>query len=129
MEELTDRIIGTFYDVYNELGSGFLESVYEKSFEILLRKNGLTVEHQKEIVVHFQGFVVGKFYADLVVADKVILELKAAESISKMHTAQLVNYLKATVYEVGFVFNFGPEPTFERRYFPNRRKKHFRNPR
>ncbi len=129
LEELTEQIIGTFYDVYNELGPGFLEKVYEKSFEIALRKKGLKVERQKKIVVHFQGYVVGEYFADLVVEDKVILELKAAETISKMHTAQLVNYLKATVYEVGYVFNFGPEPAYERRYFPNRRKKHFKNPR
>ncbi|GIK73568.1 MAG: hypothetical protein BroJett021_25560 [Chloroflexota bacterium] len=121
-QQLTDTILAAFYSVYNALGYGFLEKVYENALLHELRKRGLKVEVQKRLLVYYDGVVVGEYFADLLVEDKVILELKAAEAIEESHTAQLVNYLKATQCEVGFVLNFGPEPKFERRYFNNQRK-------
>lgn len=121
-QQLTDTILAAFYSVYNALGYGFLEKMYENALLHELRKRGLTVEVQKRLLVYYDGVVVGEYFADLLVEDKVILELKAAEAIEESHTAQLVNYLKATRCEVGFVLNFGPEPKFERRYFSNQRK-------
>ena len=121
-QELTDTIINAFYTVYNALGYGFLEKVYENALLHELRKRGLQAEAQQRLLVHYDGVVVGEYFADMLVENKVILELKAAEVIEESHTAQLVNYLKATRAEVGFVLNFGPEPKFERRYFSNQRK-------
>jgi GxxExxY protein len=121
-QELTDTIINAFFTVYNALGYGFLEKVYENALLHELRKRGLQVEAQRRLLVYYDGVVVGEYFADLLVEGKIILELKAAEAIEESHTAQLVNYLKATRCEVGFVLNFGPEPKFERRYFSNQRK-------
>ena len=121
-KEITDLILKSFYEVYNELGSGFLESVYEKSMCIVLKQYGLQVEAQKEISVNFRGNVVGEFRADLIVNEKVIVELKAVRSIDPAHEAQLINYLKATPVEVGLLINFGNEPKFKRFAFDNHRK-------
>lgn len=121
-QELTDTIINAFYTVYNALGYGFLEKVYENALLHELRKRDLRAVAQQRLLVHYDGVVVGEYFADMLVENKVILELKAAEAIEESHTAQLVNYLKATRVEVGFVLNFGPEPKFERRYFSNQRK-------
>lgn len=115
--DLTEKIIGTFYDVYNELGHGFLESVYENAMFIALKNSGLECEVQAPIKVHFEGHVVGEFRADIVVADKVILELKAAKTIDDAHIAQTLNYLKATSIEVGLILNFGSKPEFKRLFF------------
>jgi GxxExxY protein len=123
-QALTDQIIGAFFAVYNGLGYGFLEKVYENAFAHELRLCGLQVEQQQRIQVHYHGSVVGEYFSDICVNGLIILELKVAENISDAHTAQLLNYLKATQYEVGFVFNFGPEPAFERRFFSNQKKKH-----
>lgn len=125
--ELTREIIGAYFRVYNDLGYGFLEKVYENAFALELRNRGLQVDQQQQIQVYFQGSVVGNYFADLLIESAIILELKAAEIIADAHTAQLMNYLKATTCEVGFVFNFGPEATFERRYFSNAKKKNLRN--
>jgi GxxExxY protein len=122
---LTDQIINCFYVVYNALGYGFLERVYENALMIELRKAGLDVARQAPIRVLYDEQVVGEYFADIIVEGKVILELKAAESISNAHKVQLQNYLKASQIEVGFIFNFGPQPRFERRVFSNRP----RNPR
>ena len=113
-EDLTQQIIQVFYDVYNELGHGFVESVYERAFAIAMGEAGLSVERQRSISVHFRGRLVGTFRADLVVANAVLLELKAASNIVPSHQAQLVNALKATDLMVGLLFNFGPRPQFKR---------------
>jgi len=120
--DLTDVIIGTFYEVYNELGHGFLESVYENSLAIALRSEGLEVFQQVAIPVYFRGSQVGDFCADLLVDRRVILELKAARAIDPSHVAQLLNYLKATEIEVGLLLNFGPRPNFKRLAFSPRRE-------
>lgn len=121
-KEITDATIKAFYDVYNTLGYGFLEKVYENALAYELTKRGLHVQPQMPIQVHYDGQLVGEYCADLLVADRVIVELKAAESLSPQHIAQLLNYLKATDIEVGLVLNFGAEPKFERRIFTNDRK-------
>src|SRR4051794_37296816 len=106
--DLTDKIIGTFYEVYNELGYGFLESVYEKALCIALREKGFEVHPQITIPVFFRGNVIGDFAADALVNKLVLLELKSARSMDQAFVAQLLNYLKATEIEVGLVLNFGP---------------------
>ena len=120
--ELTKSIIGTFYEVYNELGYGFLESVYEKSLAIALRSKGFEVLQQVAIPVYFRGILVGDFDGDLLIDRKVILELKAVRTIDAAHMAQLSNYLKATDIEVGLLLNFGSKPEFKRVVFGNERK-------
>jgi GxxExxY protein len=122
-QEITERIIKGFYTVYNTLGYGFLEKVYENALAIELRKLGLTVEQQASIKVHYSGTLVGEYFADLLVEQLVILELKAAEAIAEEHEAQLLNYLKATEIEVGLLLNFGPKPQFRRKIFSNEQKK------
>ncbi len=106
-QEITEVIIGSAYRVYNQLGFGFLESVYEKSLLIELRKSALHAESQVPVKVHYDGQVVGDFIADVVVEGRVILELKSVKSIVKAHEVQLVNYLKATGIETGLLINFG----------------------
>ena len=104
--DVTGMILKAFYTVYNELGYGFLEKVYENAMAIELRKLGPSVVQQAQIVVFYDGQIVGEYFADLVVEGKVIVELKAARAIVKAHEAQLLNYLKATEYEVGLLLNF-----------------------
>jgi GxxExxY protein len=120
--DLTKEIIGIFYEVYNELGHGFLESVYENSFAIALREKGFEVHQQVAVPVWFRGIKVGDFDADLMVNRVVILELKSCRAIEQAHIAQLLNYLKATQIEVGLLFNFGPRAEFKRVAFGNDRK-------
>jgi GxxExxY protein len=122
-EEITGKIIKAFYTVYNTLGYGFLEKVYENALKIELRRMDLKVESQKNIKVHYTGYEVGDYFADLVVNDLIILELKAAEAICPEHEAQLVNYLKATGIEVGLLLNFGKEAQYVRKIFTNKNKK------
>ena len=121
-EELTDQILGGFYEVYTELGFGFLESVYEAALVVALEARGLRVTRQAEILVSFRGHAIGKFRADLLVEDHVVLELKAAGTLEGSHQAQLLNALKATSLEVGLLLNFGPKPQFKRMAFANSRK-------
>jgi GxxExxY protein len=121
-EDLTKKIIGCFYNVYNELGYGFLEKVYENALKIELEKAGLKVETQKKIEVYYKSEKVGHYVADLVVNDSVILELKATPII-EAHILQLFNYLKATDIEVGLLLSFGEKPVFIRKVFSNERKK------
>jgi len=121
-EQLTEQIIKAFYTVYHALGYGFLEKVYENSLALELRKMKLAVVQQAEIQVHYAGVVVGKYYADLLVADAVLVEVKAAQALLKEHEAQLLNYLKATPYEVGLLLNFGPKPQIKRKVYDNERK-------
>ena len=109
-KEITDIILRSFYEVYNELGDGFLESVYENALYIVLTGYGLFVEKQKDISVFFRGKVIGDFKADLIANEKVIVELKAVRALALAHEEQLINYLKATNIEVGLLLNFGRKP-------------------
>ena len=120
---LTEKIIGVFFDVFNELGFGFLESVYHKSMLVALREAGLTVDTQVALPVFFRGHLVGDFLADILVERAVILELKAAGELTSAHETQLLNYLRATDCEVGLLLNFGPKPRFKRLAFDNDRKR------
>lgn len=120
--DLTDKVIGVFYDVYNQLGYGFLESVYQKSMAIALREKNLHVVSEEPILVRFRGQEVGHFFADIVVDHKLIVELKAARTIEPAHEAQVLNYLRASTIEVGLLLNFGPRPQFRRFRFDNQRK-------
>ena len=121
--EITDQILHAFLKiVYPQLGFGFLEKVYENAMVIALQKMGLDVKSQVPIHVTFQGQMIGEYYADLLVENAVIVELKAASQLASEHEAQLVNYLRATPYEVGLLLNFGPKPTFCRKIFDNTRK-------
>ncbi|MBW7848795.1 MAG: GxxExxY protein [Bacteroidales bacterium] len=119
-KEITSKIISCFYKVYNELGYGFLEKVYENALKIELENNGMAVEKQKPISVYYNDHLVGEYYADLIVEDKVILELKAAETLCEEHEYQLINYLKATNIEVGLLLNFGKKPQISRKIFTNK---------
>ena len=128
-KDITDKIIRVFYEVYNELGHGFLESVYERSLEIALNSLGLKVCRQIQIPVWFRGKPVGDFTADVLIENCVLLELKAARSLDSSHQAQLLNYLRATEIEVGLLLNFGLKPEFKRLIFDNPRKAIRGNPR
>ncbi len=121
--DLTSKIINAFYDVYNQLGHGFLEKVYENALAHELRKRGHHVQQQVPIEVFYDGVRVGKYVADLLVDEAVILELKAAEAIAEAHEAQLINYLKATEIDVGLVLNFGPKPQVKRKVYETARQK------
>lgn len=121
--ELTEQIIGAFYAVYSALGYGFLENVYVKALVIELKNRGMDAKKEFPIKVHYAGEQIGEYYADLVVNDLVILEIKAVKSLIDEHEAQLLNYLKATPYEVGLLLNFGPKPETKRRSFDNARKE------
>jgi GxxExxY protein len=120
---LTEKIIGVFYEVYNELGFGFLESVYREAMRIALGQAGFRVESEVPVPVSFRGALVGVFRADLVVEGRVVVELKTAESISKAHEAQVLHYLRASTIEVGLVMSFGPDAKFRRIELQNARKK------
>jgi len=119
--DITEEIIGVFYKVYNTLGYGFLEKVYEKSLLIELRNMGHSVEAQRKIEVYYEQNLVGEYYADLIVNEKVIVELKAANGLVDAHQAQLLNYLKATGIEVGLLLNFGKSAEFKRMIFTNKK--------
>lgn len=119
--DITEKIIATFYKVYNTLGYGFLEKVYENSVIIKLKQLEFTVEKQKKIKVYFEGNIVGEYFADLVINSKVIIEIKAVEKLCDEHKFQLINYLKATNMEVGLLLNFGKKPEFRRVIFTNDR--------
>lgn len=121
--EITDKIIKAYYKVYNDLGYGFLERVYENALFIELTDMGFKCVKQRPIDVFYKGVKVGNYFADIIVEDKIILELKAAEAIVEEHQFQLVNYLKATDIEVGLLLNFGKTPEFKRKIFTNKIKK------
>ncbi|MDX1379343.1 MAG: GxxExxY protein [Anaerolineales bacterium] len=121
--DLTEKIIGAFYAVYSSLGYGFLEKVYEKALMIELEKRGLNAQTQYPIHVYYDGQQIGEYFADIIVNDLVILEIKATKKLAVEHEAQLLNYLKATPYEVGLLLNFGPKPETKRRSFDNNRKE------
>lgn len=119
---MSEKLIGAYYTVYNTLGYGFLEKVYENSFYCELKDQGVKVNRQQPIDVYYKGKKVGQYFTDLVIEDRIIVELKAAESLCFEHEAQLMNYLKATSIEVGFLFNFGQKAQFKRKYFSNDKK-------
>lgn len=121
--ELTDLIIRVFYDVYNELGFGFLESVYRNSLYLALVEKGLAVEVEAPVSVFFRGKNVGDFRADLIVNKTILLELKTAEQIIAVHEAQVLNYLRSTSIELGVILNFGPKPQVRRLLLDNSRKQ------
>jgi GxxExxY protein len=112
--ELTRHIIGAFFEVYNELGYGFVESVYQRALPLALAARGVRSEREVPLSVRFRGEVVGDYRADLIVEGKVIVESKVADKILPVHEMQLLNYLRATGITVGLVLNFGPRPTFRR---------------
>ena len=116
-EEITSDIINAFYHVYNTLGYGFLEKVNENALAKELAKRGHAIKQQVPIQVLYEGETVGEYFADILVDDKVILELKVAEEIAEAHEAQLINYLKATNTQVGLLLNFGPKAEFKRKIF------------
>ena len=118
-KELTSQIIKCFYTVYNKLGYGFLEKVYENALKIELQNNGLFVEKQKSIKVYYENQIVGEYFADLVIDNKIIVELKASETLCEEHEYQLINYLKATNIEIGLLLNFGKKPEIRRKIFTN----------
>jgi GxxExxY protein len=120
--DVTDQIIKAFYHVYNTLGYGFLEKVYENALATALRRSGLLANQQMPIKVFFEGVLVGEYFADVEVNSSVIVEIKAADEIHPAHEAQLLNYLKATDAEVGLLLNFGPTPEFRRKLLTNDRK-------
>jgi GxxExxY protein len=121
--DITSVVIQAFYDVYNELGYGFLEKVYKNALFNELTRRGVSCRMESPISVYYKGICVGDYYADIIVEDKVILELKAVKTILPEHLAQLNNYLRATDAEVGLLLNFGLEPQKKRVVFTNDRKK------
>ena len=125
--EITDKILKGFYEVYSVLGFGFLEKVYERAMVIELNKMGLACKSQYPINVIYKSESVGEYYADLFVMDKVIVELKAVEVLKKEHELQLINYLKATSIEVGLLINFGKNPEIRRKIYTNSRKNNAAN--
>ena len=123
LSELTDQIIRCYYDVYNTLGYGFLEKVYENAMLIRFQEVGLAALNQVPLKVYFHNKIVGKYFADIIVENKIILELKAESKLDFKSVSQLVNYLKATEIEVGLVLNFGEKPEIRRKIFTNNLKK------
>ena len=121
-KELSESILKVFYDVYNELGYGFLEKVYQNAMYLELKSQGFKVEPQKQIKVYYKNELVGVFFADLLINDLIILELKACDSLVKAHYVQTLNYLKATNIEIGLLLNFGERPEIKRLIFTNNRK-------
>jgi GxxExxY protein len=115
--DLTDKIIGRAYEVYKQLGHGFTEKVYENAMMIKLPQKGLDVVQQAPIKVYFEDKLVGEYFADILVNNKVVLEFKAVSALSKAHKVQLVNYLKATDIKVGLLINFGEKIKIVRRVF------------
>jgi GxxExxY protein len=125
---LTEKIIGVFYDVYNELGYGFLESTYAEAMVVALRQSGLTAIREVSVPVWFRGVRVGQYFGDVLVDGTVLIELKATRALDSAHEAQILHYLRATEIEVGLLLNFGVRPQFRRLLFDNERKKNRANP-
>ena len=121
-KELTEKIIEIFYRVYNKLGYGFLEKVYENAMMIEFKKENISAVSQSAIKVLYEGEIVGEYFADVLILGKIIVEIKAVKNIAEEHEAQLLNYLKATDIEVGLLLNYGPKPNFKRKAFDNLRK-------
>ena len=122
-QELTKQIIGIYYNVYNELGYGFLEKVYHNAMTIELKKSGFEIEKKKRINVYYKNDLVGEYFPDIIVNNSIIIELKTVEHLLEVHESQVLNYLKATNCEVGIILNFGKDPQFIRKIFTNDFKK------
>ena len=122
-QELTKSIVGFYYNVYNELGFGFLEKVYQKALLIELKNNGYKIDSEKKVNVYYKNKIVGEYIPDIIINDSVIVELKCVEYLTDIHENQLLNYLKATDCEVGLILNFGKDPQFIRKIFTNDLKK------
>ena len=121
--DITEKIIKAFYKVYNTLGYGFLEKVYENALAIELKQQGFSIVQQAPLKIYYNDQLVGEYFADLLVEDKVIVELKAVEALAKEHHAQLLNYLKATQIQVGLLLNFGStKPEVKRKIFETARR-------
>jgi GxxExxY protein len=120
--DLTEKVIKAFFRVYNGLGYGFLEKIYERALALELKESGLAASTQVPITVNYRGQSVGEYAADILVENKLILELKAVKTLAAEHEAQLLNYLMATDIEVGLLLNFGPKPQIKRKVFANERK-------
>lgn len=118
-KDLTDAVISCFYAVYNSLGYGFLEKVYENALLIEFRKRAIKAQAQYPVPVHYDGKLVGEYIANMLIEDAVIVEIKATRSIIPEHEAQLLNYLRGTDKEVGLLLNFGPSPQVKRKAFDN----------
>ena len=123
-ENITEKIIKSFYNVYNALGYGFLEKVYENAMILDLRKAGLKCEDQIPIKVYYHNEIIGEYFADILVEKKIIIELKAIKQLTKQDEAQLLNYLSSTKIEVGLLLNFGEKPEIKRKIFDNKLKKY-----
>jgi GxxExxY protein len=121
-QDLTGKIIKCFFTVYNTLGFGFLEKVYEKALMIELHKTGINAGNQKPIKVYYNKEIVGEYFVDILAEEAIIIELKAAKCLIEDHELQLVNYLKATDKEIGLLLNFGIKPEFKRKIFTNDKK-------
>jgi GxxExxY protein len=121
--DITDQIIKSFYKVYNSLGYGFLEKVYENAMKIELENIGYHIETQKPLEVFYEKKLVGLYFADMIVERKVIIENKAANALLDTNEDQILNYLKATEIEVGLLLNFGKKPEFKRKIFENKYKQ------
>ncbi len=121
--ELTEKIIKAAHNVHNELGYGFLEKVYHNAMVLELRKMGLAVASGKPISIYYDGQTVGEYFADIIVAEEVILEIKAVQAVNPAHEAQLVNYLKATNIDVGLLLNFGESLEVKRKIFETARQR------
>jgi len=113
-EKLTEAVIGAFFDVYNELGFGFVESIYTGALELELRERGHRVDREVPVPVHYKGIKIGGFRIDTLVDDKLVIEIKSCQVLPPTAKRQLYNYLKATRLEVGLLLHFGPEPKFYR---------------
>ena len=118
-KELTDKIIKAFFNVYNVLGYGFLEKVYEQAMYYELLEMGLNVDRQKKVTVYYKKYIAGEYNSDLTIEDIIICELKTSEIISEANESQLINYLKATNIEVGLLLNFGKKPEIRRKVYNN----------
>ena len=121
-KELTEKIIKIFYKIYNTLGYGFLEKVYENAMMLDFKKENIPADSQYAIKVFYEDEIVGEYFADILVDDKVIVEIKSARNLALENEAQLLNYLKATDKEVGLLLNFGPKPEIKRKVFDNLKK-------
>jgi GxxExxY protein len=121
-KEVTEAVIKSFYKVYNTLGYGFLEKVYENALAIELQKAGLQCQQQQQIIVYYEHQEIGLYFADLVVENCVVIELKTVEALTSNHEYQLLNYLKATEIEIGLLLNFGQYPQIVRKIYTNNRK-------
>jgi GxxExxY protein len=126
-KKITDDILKVYFDIYNQLCYGFLEKVYQNAMYFELKNKGYKVEAQTPIKVYLKGQLIGEYYSDLLIENKVIIELKACEVLMNVHVAQLMNYLKATEIEVGLLLNFGEEAEFKRIIYTNDRKNNLKN--